>query len=235
MIRRVWLAGLAAILPVAVSAAEPLPSAGAFTPPAGQLVLTRTLRHVLHDGRQVAARRSYRVYFTRERDGFRLDGELADVTVDAPAGLQALAEIERRRPDTDLFPIRLDVNGMIVPAPEPAPSEAQREAVSLATAEIARMQLGVAERAQAQGFVARFQARAHRSPWPLDLFHPVPGARREERTVPLPDEGQGRVVTEIEASTDPAGTLAAFKRKVTTNLGGDRRVVDEEWTLAPVP
>jgi hypothetical protein len=235
--RAAWLLGAAAILPVAaIGAAQASPAASAFIPTPAPLLLTRTLRHVLHDGNAVVSRRSYRVRFVADHGGFRIEGALADVAVEAPPGLEALAQLERRRPDTGLFPMRLDAAGAIVPTPDAPPSAEQRQALELAAGQIARMGLAASETGQAQAFVSRLQAQPHRTVWPRDLFHPRPGARREERTIPLANGLRGQVTTEIEASADPAtGLLGAFRRKVTTELDGNTRVVIEEWTLASPP
>lgn len=237
MSRAVWIAGAAAILPIAaICAAEVPPTDHAFTPPSTPLMLTRTLRHMLHDGKAVVTRRSYRVQFAEDEGGFRLDGSLAEVTVEAPPGLETFAELERRRPDTGLFPIRLDAAGMILPSPDPAPSAQQRQALGAAAAGIARMNLTPADAEQARGFVSQLQVRPYRTSWPQDLFRPAPGPRREQRRIPLDGDAGGQVTTETEVSTDPAsGLLAALTRTVTTDLGGDRRVVVEEWRLAPAP
>ena len=231
----VWLAAVAAILPVsAASAAEASPATIAFRPPQTPLLLTRTLRHVLHDGNAVVTRRSYRVTITAEPGGFRVDGALADVVLEGP-WLGSLAELERRRPDTGMFPMRLDANGMITAAADLAPSAQQREAIGVTTAAVTKLGLPAADGAQALRFVSQFEKQPYRTPWPTDLFHPATGIRRETRSIPL-DEGGGEVTTEIEARGDPeSGLLALFTRRVTTDLGGDTRVVSEQWTLAPAP
>ena len=237
MSRAVWIAGAAAILPIAaLCAAEAPPADLAFRPPTAPLMLTRTLRHVLHDGKAVVTRRSYRVQFAADQNGFQLDGTLAEVTVEAPPGLETLAALERRRPDPSMFPMRLDAAGMILPSPDPAPSGQQRQAIGAASADIARMNLTASDTAQAQGFIAGLQERPYRTYWPRDLFHPVPGMRREQRAIPLAGATGGQVTTHIEASSDPAsGLLSAFTRTVTTDLGGDKRVIVEQWTLVPAP
>lgn len=233
----VWIAGAAAIVPMAaISAAQAPAMTGAFNPPAAPLLLTRTLRHQLHDGQAVVTRRAYRVQFVAERGGFRLDGTLADVTVEAPPGLEALAALERKRPDVALFPMQLDAGGQLKTAPEPAASLVQRQAIGVAANQIARMNLATDDAAQAQGFVSQLQTRPYRTAWPRDLFRPAPGDRREQRAISVGDGLQGQVTTEIAASADAAsGLLAAFSRKVTTDLGGNTRVVVEEWTLSPAP
>lgn len=239
MSRTVWLAGAAAILPLAtLCAAEASPAPRAFVPPQAAQILTRTLRHVLHDGAAVVTRRSYRVQFVAEDAGFRLDGTLVDVAVEAPPGpaTDAIAALERRRPDAGMFPIRLDAAGMILPAPDPAPTAQQREGIGVASAEVRRMNLAAGDKTAAQGFVSQFRSQPYRTSWPQDLFRPAPGARREERLIPLANGVRGQVTTDIEARTDAAtGLLAAFRRKITTDLEGNTRVVIEEWTLSPAP
>lgn len=233
----VWIAGAAAIVPVAAMSAAQAPAmTGAFNPPAAPLLLTRTLRHELHDGQAVVTRRAYRVQFVAERDGFRLDGTLAEVTVEAPRGLEALAALERKRPDAALFPMQLDAGGQLKAAPEPATGLVQRQAIGVAASQIASLNLTPDDAAQARGFVSQLQTRPYRTAWPHDLFRPAPGDRREQRAIPLADGLQGLVTTEIAARADgTSGLLSAFSRKVTTNLGGDTRVVVEEWTLSPAP
>ena len=241
MNRAVWLAAATAILPMAtlVAAETPRPAARVFDPPPTPLMLTRTLRHMMHDGTAIVTRRAYRVRFVRDGDGFRLDGTLAEVTVAAPPGLEALAALERLRPDPGLFPMRLDAAGMVLPTIDPAPADPepspqQRQAIGAASADIGRMKLAADAAAQAQGFVARFEARPYRTAWPLDLFRPAPGMRSDRRTIPLDGGLQGEVTTDIAATSDPAtGLLESFTRTVTTDLAGDKRLVIEEWTLAP--
>lgn len=238
MSRAVWLAAAAAILPVAaMSAAEtPKPAAGLFKPTAAPLILTRTLRHMMHDGTAIVTRRSYRVQITPEGNGFEIAGTLSEVSVEAPPGLEALAALERRRPDPGIFPIKVDAAGMIVPAADPEPSRQQRQAIGTASADIARMNLASTDAEQAQGFVSQFQTKPYRTYWPLDLFHPASGTRREQRAIALDGGQQGQVTTVIEASADRAsGLVSDFTRTVVTDLGGDKRTVIEEWTLAPAP
>lgn len=234
----VWLAGAFAIVPIAaLSSAQAPVAAEAFSPPTAPQLLTRTLRHELHDGRAVVTRRTYRVNFVAESAGFRIDGTLAEVTVDAPPGLEALAALERKRPDVALFPMRLDAEGNLKDVAEaPAPSLAQKQALGTASEQIARMPLSPDDARQAQGFVAQLRANPYRTAWPRDLFHPAPGDRREQRDIPLGNGLHGAVTTEITARADAtSGLLAAFRRKVTTDLGGNTRVVVEEWALTRAP
>jgi hypothetical protein len=233
-----WLSGTAAVLPLAALSATPPAVAvqGNFSPPETQLVLTRVLHSPLADGKEVIARRSYAVRIMPDGDGFRVDGELLGCEVEAPPPLQALAEIERKRPDTGLFPMRLDRKGMLVASAAAAqPGEATRNAAAIASRSVDRLALDNGERAQAQGFIAQIRSRAAATPWPSDLFRPTPGRRVEQQQFSLPDGGEGRITVEINARTDSAsGVLAELERTVVTEMDGSRRVTREEWTIAHI-
>lgn len=231
-----WLSGTAAVLPLAALSATP-PAAvaqGPFTPPESQLVLTRVLHSPLADGKEVVARRSYAVHIRPDGDGFRVDGELLGCEVEAPPPLQALAEIERKRPDTGLFPMRLDRRGMLVPAATaPQPGEAAGKAAAIASRAIDGSALDSAERSEAQGFIAHIRSKASATLWPSDLFRPEPGRRVEEQQFALPGGGEGRITIEINARTDSApGVLSELGRTVVTEMAGTRRVTREEWTIS---
>lgn len=231
-----WLFATAAVMPLAALSATPpaISAQGAFSPPQNQLVLTRVLHSPLADGNEVIARRSYAVRIKPDGDGFRVDGELLGCEVEAPPPLQALAEIERNRPDTDLFPMRLDRKGLLVhSATAPQPGDATRNAAAVASKALEGSQLDGAGRAQAQGFVAQIKNKAVRTLWPSDLFRPAPGRRVEEHEYTLPDGGEGRITVEISArAASTPGVLTELERTVITEMAGSRRVTREEWTLS---
>lgn len=228
----ILLAGAAAILPATMlsAAAAPVPSAQ-FSPPQSHLRLTRTLRSPLADGREIVSRRTYEVVIVADGDGYRVDGTLVDVAVEAPPQLAPIAEIERRRPDTGLFPLRLDAEGLLVPARRPFDRSALREAAGVATEVLNRELPGGAPAGVVNGFVAALESGAGESRWPEDLFRPTMGRRVERRKVALPDGGSGEVEVEIVA-TSGEQDYARMERKVTTALGPSKRVTREEWVLA---
>ena len=242
MMRRIGasLALRLAALALAAGSIALAPSAGAhevsaeFTPPRTEMLLTRTLRRTLPDGKEVIARRSYAVRFAGEGQGFRIDGRLIDVAVETPPSLQALAEIERKRPDAAMFPIRLDAAGMIVGGEPPAAGEASEKAAAIAAGQIGASGLVAIDMLQAQAFIRQMRNRRGGSLWPANLFHPLANRRSETRTVALPDGQSGQVVIEIVAQTaGSTGLLASFERLVTTDLQGDKRITRELWTLTP--
>lgn len=228
----ILLAGAAAILPATMLSAMPVPVPSAqFSPPDTRLLLTRTLRSPLADGREIVSRRSYDVVIVPDGEGYRVDGQLVEVAVEAPAQLAPIAEIERRRPDTGLFPLWLDARGLLVPARRQFDRSALREAAGVATQVLDRDLPGGAPPGVVDGFVAALEAGAGESRWPEDLFRPTAGRRVERRKVALPDGGSGEVEVEIVASTGDEN-LARMQRTVTTALGPSKRVTREEWVLA---
>lgn len=238
--RTALLAGAAALLPAlgASALADVVPQIQArFAPPSTPLVLTRTLYRDLSDGKQVVVTRRYTIRFSVDGDGYRVDGALIDATVDAPPFLSRLAELERQRPDTGLFPALLDGSGMIrsggsgkldpqtrqqgldraqsIISSAPAPAEAKRETSAL---------------------LNQVAGSSGNPSWPVFLFNPGSAERVERRTMALPDGGQGEV--EVRIKTDgllPGGLPQRLERVIVTRLAGTERTSREVWTMAPAP
>lgn len=234
--RAAWFAGVAAMYPSASYAGAAPPAIAAethaFKPPSCAMVLTRTVRRPLPGGAEIVTRRQYEVRFVPDNGGYRIDGQLLGAEVDAPPSLHDLAELERARPDAEMFPMRLDSRGMLLPRESARPSEQSAQAVKLALQRLSHAGLSPDETAKAAAFVRQIAASSGQSPWPDDLFSPAPGQRRQTQTIPLPNGAQGQVAIEIEARTEePSGLVAFFERRVTTWLGNDSRVTREIWTL----
>lgn len=222
-----WLLGAAAVFS---TAAAPQP---AFAPPEGPLVLTRTVVRPLSDGKEIVVRRRYEVRFARLGRGFQVDGRLLDCTVDAPPSLRALAEIERRRPDTGLFPMALDERGQILSQAKAGPSASLDDAARLAADKLGAWPLAPMAEAQARAFVQQLQARGSGSAWPADVFQPAPGHHVDRRAIPLADGSSGSVTVDVTAGGPrPGGQLASVTRSITTQLGPERRTSREEYRLA---
>lgn len=234
--KALWLASVAALAPVAISQVPVAPAqaspSGEFQPPAEAMVLTRTLRKHLPGGAEIRTERSYEIWFIPEAGGYRIDGKLVDVLVEAPPGLEALAAIEKARPDDGMFPIRLDSRGSLIFGQQPQPSAAVREASALTLRQVNTLGLGREEAAQSHAFVRQFEKRPGNTAWPEDLFRPAPGKRSESRAIPLPNGDSGQVSVAIEASTAESGLLSSFARIVTTRMGNSSRVTEEIWTLS---
>lgn len=233
------LAGVSTLMPLAaMGAAVPETSAaeaGAFIAPAEPTQLTRSVRRVLPDGKEVIASRTYALRFVRDGAGYRVEGELVDSACEAPPALRALAEIERKRADVGLFPLRLDAAGRIVASGASGDADRQREAAAAVGGKLAVSAMAPQDKAQAEGFVAQLVARGGGlAAWPADLFVARSGERSEVRRMPLAGGGEGTVTVSTKAGGNRAGGVpATLERTVTTELGGDRRTVRELWTMAP--
>ena len=236
--RAAWLAGIAALAlghtAPAASAPGPAETPGPFVAPERPMILTRTLRRPLPDGKEVISRRSYEVRFVADGEGFRIDGTLVDVAVEAPPSLAALAAVERGRGDAGMFPMRLDAGGRLLAGSDPQAGESIARALDIVARELGQMRLAAFDMMQAQAFAERFRQRPGISQWPADLFRPASGKHREERTIPLPGGARGHVTVEIEArGQGRGGLLVSLSRTVTTDLDGDLRMTFESWTLSP--
>lgn len=207
-----------------------------FSPPLAPLLLTRTLHRPLPGGKAITTRRSYAVRIVRVGTGFRVEGELIDASVDAPPQLAALAEIERNRKDTGLFPILLDGQGQIVGGGTLVSDGSLDRAAAIAAQQIGTSGIAAVDMLQAQSFVRQIAARAPRTQWPADVFHPTPGRRAEDRVIAMPGGVEGHVTIEIagEGATRN-GQIALLERTVTTDLSGDTRVTTEQWQLVRQP
>jgi hypothetical protein len=229
-----WVGGLIALLPVAAaSAMQPAPAAGAFVAPPGPLVLTRTLRRPLPDGAEIVSTRRYEVRIVAEGGGYRVDGHLIDAEVTAPESLEALAALERNRPDTGLFPFRLDRMGKIASPAVPSDRTADGAAAASARLAIAGSSLAAPDRAEAQGLIDRLTAlrSASGARWPADLFNPAPGLRSQTSRFALPNGKEGSVTTTIDARRGADGD--SIERTVITETGGTQRITRETYRVEP--
>ena len=236
------LLGTVSLALPALAGTPPVAPTHVFAPPEGEpMLLTRTLRRELFDGKAIVATRRYRVHFTRTPDGWTIEGSLVASEIDAPPALAGLAAIERQRPDDALFPIRLDAAGVIQPrdgtaSPDgPAWRAALDHAIALASARPASAIDGAALDLLIQQMQAVVGA-ATLSRWPTTLFLPEPGTSREERRFALPGTGEGAgegaILAELERMpAEGTDTMGWAERRVVTEVAGTRRVTREQWSL----
>lgn len=231
-------AGTAMLLPltcVAAAAQAPAPPTNtAFAPPDTPLILTRTLYRPLAGGAQVVATRRYKVRFSSEGDGFRLDGELIDVVVTTPPELARFAAIERQRPDVALFPTRLDAQGMIRSRPVQAVDTATRQNARQALDNLIRDAAATPAEKQALASAAQVIVAAAEggTTWPVYLFNPGAQEHLERRTVTLADGSQSQIEVLVRATGLMASGLPQrIERTVTTRLAGTQRTTREVWTI----
>lgn len=196
------------------------------------MLLVRTLRRPLPGGAEVKTERCYEIRFVPDGDGYRVEGILVKVDVHAPPALQALADLERGRADTNMFPMRLDAHGRLVSGGDPVDAAALDQARQTTAEGIAKIDLRGFDAGQAQSFIDQFAKRPGHTPWPEDLFRPVPGKHQQSRAIPLPNGARGQVSVTINANASgPSGLLTSLARTVVSDLGGNSRITEEIWTL----
>lgn len=236
-LRPLMLAGAAALLPILAGSWVSAPAVAAqahFTPPSEQLVLTRTVTRNLSGGKQIVVTRRYVIQFVADGQGYVLNGSPLDVSVQVPPMLSGLAEIERKRTESGLFPAWVDASGVI--APKPAATGTSDHAVTAmsgaAQSLLAQSSLAAERKQEGSFYLGQLTTQPAGSPWPADLFHATPGERHQHRVVALPDGAQGEIDIVVRvAALMPCGLPSAFEREITTVLDGTSRVSRELWTL----
>ncbi|MCB2076932.1 MAG: hypothetical protein KDE55_04435 [Novosphingobium sp.] len=217
---------------VSIPAAATQQGESGFVAPEAPMLLTRELRRPLPDGKEVVTRRTYEVRFVRVDAGYRIDGKLIDVSVEAPAVLAAIARMEKDRPDEGLFPMHVDESGMLISTGTPEATEAIGRAIAIVSSQLGRMRLATFDRSQAKAFASQFDQRQGLTPWPVDLFRPGAGQRQDIRQIPLPNGARGHVTVDIDAGVTPgSGLLQWLDRTVTTDLEGNARQTFERFSL----
>lgn len=237
-LRPIMLAGAAALLPVVLASSVSSPATAAaqaqFSPPSEQLVLTRTVIRSLSGGKQILVKRRYVIQFVADGPDFVLNGRQLDVTVEVPPMLNGLAEIERKRTESGLFPAWVDAGGVIMQksAGPQAGDRAMTAMSGAAQSLISGSNLSAQRKQDGAHYLGELTAQSAGSPWPADLFHAAPGERRQHRVVALPNGTQGEVDIIVRvAALMPCGLPTAFEREITTVLEGTSQVSRELWTL----
>lgn len=237
-IRAILLAGIAAVAPAAVAqAAPPAPALVAFKPPEGPVMISRTVVRSLVDGKEVRATRRYLVWFRAEASGWRLEGELRDVTVEVPPSLEQFAELERNRAEPGFFPIRLDAAGRLLPRSDPPVGDGSRaKAVALGEMMIAGALMSPSARNQANTMLTQVvMAGNGGTAWPIDVFSPARAESLESREIAMPDGTRGSINVSIRGEgLVPGGLPQRVERTVLTDLGGSKRTSREIWTFERV-
>jgi hypothetical protein len=228
----------AALAPVLASRATAAGAARAhaFAPPTEPMTFGRRLERGLPDGNRLVVARSFAVRFVAEPAGWTVTGEQVGVTVEAPPRIAALAELERQRVETGLFPFALDRSGVIVGGSESRPAKELERAVAIVRRTIADAPLAAGERQEAEAFVRAVHDAGAKmtSQFPDDLFAPRDDAVHATRELGLPGGEQGTIEISFTAVTDPAtGLMREAHREIVTAIGQDRRVTREAWTLEP--
>lgn len=201
--------------------------------PERPLRLRRELERGLGGGASLLVTREWECRFSALESGARIEARQLAVTVDAPPPLASLAEIERKREVTGLFPMTLDSNGVIVGWPEgDASIQHAVERASRLIEERAREQNASQDVRRQLAEIGRTAASLV-SQVPRDLFFPQAGKRSESRALDLPGGAEGSYEVSVSVSAEPAsGLLRQSERRIVTRIGDSARVSRETWAIA---
>ena len=203
--------------------------------PDAPLRLERVLQRGIGEDAAITVRRSWQVQCERQGRGIVLTGQQISAEVNAPPHLDALAQIERERDASAMFPLMLSDDGLILtPGNASAPADMLAAALTAAEALIARQPVPPDERERYRLYLAQVhQAGANLlDALPPDLFFPSGPVVERTRPVTLPGGLIGHFT--LRYSSEPqadAPWLKRAERRVTTQVEGLTRTASEVWTL----
>lgn len=227
----------AALLPFAldIQAGAARAATAGFNPPGGKMVLLRNVQRELADGAMIAVQRRWSIEFIPDSVGFLVTGQQLSADVSAPPALEFLAQLERERVESGLFPMHLSPQGVITGAGSTPDSTQFNRAAALAKDHIARAKLTEGDEQAAQRMLASLQqSTAHlASKLPHDLFFPKNAEWHGERDIALPNGEAGKIAIFFNARLcADGGVLAHAERQIVTTVGITSRTAQETWSLS---
>ena len=192
----------------------------------------------LGKGAKIVVTRRWLIHFSTTATGITVTGHQLSATVDAPAKLSAIADIERRRDASDMFPIELDRTGLITSLTDASSPKSVAEAVDTALRQLKERGDEGQSYADHRSFLMSVNRMTSEqvSRIPTDLFVPAPGSDQTDRAIPLADGQSGKIAIFHTATTrQKSPLLAGSERRIVTTVGPEDRVSSETWTLAPAP
>ena len=218
-----------------IAAPATLTAEEAVALPTGDMVLTRVLERSLTDGKSIIVERQWIVRFDRTETGIAILGRQLSARVDAPPSLRQFAELEERRSTSAMFPVLLDAQGRIVSAGRPADGNLRQAAYATATDALASTFKDTAGLADARAGLAHLQKSSENwlTQLPQDLFYPAAQGSHMAKDLALDGGLKGSFTLDYDAKASADGAwLSRAERQVTTEIGGQRKVSRESWTLS---
>lgn len=237
MISRRRVLGALSLLPAATMLLRPAIAASvapAFAPGDAPFRLLRRVERELRDGARLVVERAWSIRFFPQGQGYRLEGKQTDVSVDAPAALAFLADMERGRLEEDMFPLQLGASGEIMGQTTAPDNETLAHAIEAVREKLAKQFDRADDRAAAERFLTQLQRAGEQAlaGWPAMLFAPGTLDHEEERAVPLPGGRTGEVTVRTLATSDPmTGLMKQFERRIETRLGDSLKSGLERFML----
>lgn len=170
--RRGFLAGSLAL---SVGVTLPVSAANSLAIPDVPMILSRKIVRELHDGEKVTVSREWQIHFTRQLNGFTVDGRQLSAKVEAPEKMREIARIEESRPTDGMFPISLTRDGMISRVGAVADTMYIAAAVRMAAEMIANLPRNHDEKTRMRHAIAQLQNASNSilDVMPPDLFFPA--------------------------------------------------------------
>lgn len=202
--------------------------------PTRPMLLKRRVERDLRDGARLVVTREWQAVFTPQGRGISVTGEQTSVSVEAPALLAPLAEIEESRSTDGMFPIMLDQTGMIMATGDAIEQQDLNAAISKARSMIRATSSDTASQSRRLAFLSQLQQAGSDvlEQMPKDLFFPAGNPVKNLRPLELPGGMTGEFEFSYIAEAAPdAPWLAQAERQIVTRIGKDERRSKELWTL----
>lgn len=225
-------AGMATGLVTPACAASPL------APPQTPMLFRRSMMRDAGRGITITVTRGFEIRFVPLASGYRLEGSQVYAEVDAPEELAQIAELERNRIETTVFPVLLDARGLVLDSsgPEPRPTPELDQAVELALARFREIGADETTIADAQTFFQWLQQAGGTigAEMPPELFVPPPEPQQVIRTIELPGGLTGTIETRFGGTVTPeTGLMRTAERAIVTRVEGTSQQSLESWSLTP--
>jgi len=209
-----------------------------LSPPDAPMLFRRRLLREMSGGNAIVVERGFELRFLPLGHGYRVEGTQVSSAVETPPVLAQIAELERKRVDSGVFPVELDPDGLVLDgaSPDARPTPGLDEAVDLALARLRERGVSGAQLADANAFFLWLQQAAGTigAEMPRELFVPPAEPQQVTRVVALPGGGSGTIETRFWGSISPqTGLMQTAERDIVTRTEETSRRTVETWSLTP--
>lgn len=208
-----------------------------LAPPHAPMLFTDHVRRQLVGDASLTTQRNFEVRFIPLADGYLIDGTQVSSSIDAPPGLEPLAEIWRKTPLTTLFPFQIDLEGFVIPNTGPTSGAAPdlSEAIDVGLDLLRKSGSSETEIDDAHSFFLWLQQAANEigSDIPRDLLVPPAEVQQASKVVELPGGTSGMIeISFLGTLTPETGLMRQAKREIVTRVEGTSLSTLDNWSLA---
>ena len=203
--------------------------------PPSPMRLSRRLDRTLTGGNMLTVWRSWEVDFARQSRGIVITGRQLNARVTAPAGLEALTQLEESRSTADMWPILLSERGRILAAGGSGNDADLAAAIEIARELIEARDLSESAEISQLAILNEMQQASATlfDSLPDDLFYPTGEPVRSVQSIELPNGLSGEFEVTYDAEfAENGGWLVRAVREVITRIGITEKRAREEWVLS---